>query len=79
MKMNVFCDNLNAVLLAAKYPILHCGTKHFKLYLYFVRENVQQKQIEVHHIPSAEQTVDVLTKPVTNSNFDTTEFVVRVN
>lgn len=59
----VFCDNLGAVLLVANH-VLHSLTKHFELDLYFVCDKVQEKQLIVQHIPSFEQTADVLTKPI---------------
>ncbi|RVW17358.1 Retrovirus-related Pol polyprotein from transposon RE2 [Vitis vinifera] len=46
----IWCDNLSIVKLAAN-PILHARTKHMKLDLYFVRERVLQKQVEVRHVP----------------------------
>lgn len=73
----VFCDNLSAVMLVAN-PILHSRTKHFELDLYFVREKIQQKELFVHHIPSAEQTADILTKPVTHSIFETYKAKLKV-
>lgn len=59
----ILCDNLSVVLLSAN-PILHSRTKHFELDLYFVRDKVQQQQLLIHHIPSSEQTADILTKAV---------------
>lgn len=35
----VWCDNLSIVALLAN-PILHSGTKHMELDLYFIQENV---------------------------------------
>nr|KYP44486.1 Retrovirus-related Pol polyprotein from transposon TNT 1-94 [Cajanus cajan] len=51
----IYCDNLSAVLLSTN-PILHSKTKHFEIDLYFVRDQVQKKQLAVQHIPSSEQT-----------------------
>ena len=33
-------------------PILHAQTKHVKLDLYFVREKVMKKELDVRHISS---------------------------
>ena len=56
-----WCDNLSTIMLTTN-PILHARTKHNKLDLYFVRENVLQKKVLVQHLPSIDQVTDVLTK-----------------
>ena len=50
-------------------PVLHQCTKHFKLDLHFIQEKVVQGLIAVHHIPSEEQTLEILTKFVSSSDF----------
>ncbi|KAF7842301.1 pentatricopeptide repeat-containing protein [Senna tora] len=57
-----------SVMLSAN-PVLHSRSKHVELDLYFVRERVDRKEIEVHHIPTSEQVADILTKPVSSSSF----------
>ena len=47
------CDNLSTVLLSAN-PILHARTKLIELDLYFVREKVLKKDIDVRHVPTNE-------------------------
>ena len=64
----VCCDNLSTILLPAN-PILHARTKHIKLDLYFVREKVIQKLIDVRHVPSSDQTTDLFTKAIPSSRF----------
>lgn len=64
----VWCDNLSAVMLAAN-PVLHARTKHIELDLYFVREKVVQRKIEVRHVPSLDQTADILTKAISSTRF----------
>ena len=49
----LWCDNLNTVLLSAN-PILHARTKLIELDLYFVREKVLKKDIDVRHVPTNE-------------------------
>ena len=36
---------------------------------YFVREQVQNKDIEVHHLHSVDQVADILTKPFPKASF----------
>ena len=64
----IWCDNLSIVQLATN-PVLHARTKHVELDLYFVREKVLQKNVLVQHVPSIDQTIDVLTKPISSSKF----------
>jgi len=65
----VYCDNLSTVQLSHN-PILHSRTKHMELDIFFVRDKVLQKQLQVHHIPSLDQPVDLLTKALSFPRFD---------
>ena len=65
----MWCDNLSIVLLSAN-PILHARTKHIELDLYFVREKVLKKDIDIRHVPANEQVADVLTKAISNGQFN---------
>ena len=64
----IWCDNLSIVQLATN-PILHARTKHVELDLYFFREKFLQNKVLVQHVPSIDQTTDVLTKPISSSKF----------
>ena len=61
-------DNPSTVKLAAN-PVLHTRTKHVELDLYLVREKVLWKKVLVQHVPSIDQTADVLTKLISSSKF----------
>nr|KYP32233.1 Retrovirus-related Pol polyprotein from transposon TNT 1-94 [Cajanus cajan] len=64
----IFCDNLSTVALAHN-PILHARTKHMELDLFFVREKVAAKCLQVVHVPAIDQCADVLTKALSPSRF----------
>ncbi|XP_057730433.1 uncharacterized mitochondrial protein AtMg00810-like [Arachis stenosperma] len=64
----IYCDNLSAVLLAAN-PILHSKSKHFETDLHFVRDHVNNKTIQVSHIPGSVQVADALTKALPSRSF----------
>ena len=64
----VWWDNPSTVQLAAN-PVLHTRTKHVELDLHFVREKVLWKKVLVQHVPSIDQTADVLTKLISSSKF----------
>ncbi|RVW28108.1 Retrovirus-related Pol polyprotein from transposon RE1 [Vitis vinifera] len=74
----IWCDNLNTVYLSAN-PILHARSKHIEIDLYFVRENVLQKQIQIHYVPSSDQLVDVFTKAIPSFRFLTIHAKLSVN
>ncbi|XP_019429706.1 PREDICTED: uncharacterized protein LOC109337236 [Lupinus angustifolius] len=46
----VLCDNLSTVAMAHN-PVLHNRTKHIELDLFFVRDRIQSKALQVKHIP----------------------------
>jgi histone deacetylase 1/2 len=64
----IFCDNLSAVLLSAN-PVMHSRTKHFKLDLYFVRDKIISKELQVVHLLAQNQVADTLTKPLSGHKF----------
>lgn len=64
----IWCDNLSTVMLSAN-PIQHAKTKLIELDNYFVSEKVLQGSLIVKHVPSSDQTGDVLTKVVSSSGF----------
>ena len=61
-------DNLSTIMLAYT-RVLHARIKHIELDLYFAREKVMQKELEVHHVQSQDQIADVLIKASSSYNF----------
>lgn len=50
-------------------PMLHTRTNHVILDIHFVCEKIMISLITVHHIPSVEKIADILTKPLSHSQF----------
>lgn len=73
----VFCDNMSTAALAHN-PVLHSRTKHMELDLFFVREKVMEKSLQVIHVPTDDQYADILTKSLSPSNFTVFRDKLRV-
>ena len=57
----IYEDNVAAEKLS-KNNVHHSRTKHIDIKHHFIREVVEQKQIEIKHLASAEMLADILTK-----------------
>lgn len=61
--MLLYCDNLSTIALANN-PIIHAKTMHVEIDHHFICDYLHQGMIYLHHIPSYEHLVNVLTKPL---------------
>ena len=57
------CDNQSCVQMSVN-PIHHDQTKHVEIRYHYVRDMVQRRAVELQFVPTDEQVVDVLTKPL---------------
>ena len=60
------CDNESAIHIG-RNPVFHERTKHVELDCHFTREKVMEGLIELSYLPTTEQLVDVLTKPLSST------------
>jgi histone deacetylase 1/2 len=60
-------------------PIIHARTKHVEVDYHFVRDRVAKKEIQIRFIPSKDQLVDVLTKPLASSDFSSLRSKLHVD
>ncbi|KAJ9672834.1 hypothetical protein PVL29_026181 [Vitis rotundifolia] len=64
----IYCDNVGATYLYSN-PVFHSRMKHVAIDYHFIRDQVQSSALRVTHVSSADQLVDVLTKPLPRSCF----------
>jgi hypothetical protein len=64
----LWCDNIGATYMLVN-PVFHASTKHVEIDFHFVRDLLADKSLEILFIPSLDQLVDVLTKPLVSTWF----------
>ena len=64
----LYCDN-HSVVYTAHNPVFHHKTKHMEIDVFFVREKILLKQLQVSHVHALDQWADALTKPLSSSRF----------
>ena len=61
-------DNEGAIQIA-KHPISNSNSKHIDVRLHFLRELVEEKEVEIIHVASEFQHADFLTKALPEREF----------
>ncbi|WVZ63430.1 hypothetical protein U9M48_013064 [Paspalum notatum var. saurae] len=56
--------DLTSAVSVAKNPVLHSRTKHIDVRFYFLRDHYEKGDIDLVHVVSANQLVDIFTKPL---------------
>ncbi|KAL1207759.1 Retrovirus-related Pol polyprotein from transposon RE2 [Cardamine amara subsp. amara] len=67
-KVLIRIDNKSAIALT-KNPVFHGRSKHIQRRYHFIRECVENEEIEVEHVPGVEKKADNLTKPLGKMRF----------
>eukprot|EP00253_Pinus_taeda_P002775 PITA_02775 len=67
--ISILCDNTSAISIS-KNPIMHSKTKHIPIKYHFLREQVLEQKVKLEYVPSKEQIVDILTKPLPRETFE---------
>ncbi len=57
----IYCDNISSILLANN-SVYHVRTKHIEVHYHFIREKVLAKEIDLIHVSTENQVVDIFTK-----------------
>eukprot|EP00253_Pinus_taeda_P031612 PITA_31612 len=67
--ISIFCDNTSAISIS-KNPVMHSKTKHIPIKYHFLQEQVLEQKVKLEYVPSKEQVVDMLTKPLPRETFE---------
>ncbi len=54
----IYCDNISSILLVNN-PVYHVRTKHIEVHYQFIREKVLAKEIDLIHVNTKDQVVDI--------------------
>jgi hypothetical protein len=57
----IYCDNISSILLANNM-VYHARTKHIEVHYHFIREKIIAKEINLIHVNTKDQVVDIFTK-----------------
>jgi hypothetical protein len=57
----IYCDNISSILLINN-SIYHVRTKHIKVHYHFIREEVLTREINLIHVNTKDQVVDIFLK-----------------
>ena len=75
--MVVYCDN-SSVIDISKNPVQHSKTKHIEIRYYFIRDLVERKIMCLEYILTERQNVNIFTKPLDRSKFETLRQVISM-
>ena len=64
----LYCDNESAMKIANN-PVQHSKTKHIEIHHHFLRDHVMKEDIDIIHVNTEEQLVDIFTKPLDEKRF----------
>ncbi|KAK3036184.1 hypothetical protein RJ639_030254 [Escallonia herrerae] len=67
--MKLYCDNKAAVNIAQN-PVHNDRTKHVEVDHHFIKEKIDDGSVYLMHVPTREQTADVLTKSLHKPSFE---------
>ena len=75
--MVVYCDNSSSIDIS-KNLAQHSKTKNIEIRYHFIRDLVERKIVVFEYIPTERQNVDIFTKPLDKSKFETLRQVIGV-
>ena len=67
-KIPILCDKISAIAISNNL-VQHPRTKHIDVRYHFIRQHVMNGTVELHFVPSEEQTAYIFTKTLDESTF----------
>jgi hypothetical protein len=67
-KVPLYCDNESAIKIANN-PMQHSRTKHIQIHHHFLHDHVEKEDIDIIHVNTEDQLVDIFTKPLDEKRF----------
>ena len=64
----MFCDNKSAIAMA-KNPVYNSRTRHIAVKHHFIREKIEEQEIELVYYKSEDQVADIFTKALPKEKF----------
>ena len=68
LQVPIYCDSKSAIAISHN-PVNHSMTKHIDIRYHFLKDNIQNGRIELHFVPTEEETADVFTKALEETKF----------
>ena len=68
-RIPLYCD-LESAILICHNPVQHPKTKHMALRYHFIKDHVEDGNVEVHFIRSCDQLADIVTKALPETTFN---------
>ena len=66
---DIYCDNQSCIKLT-KNTVFHDKSKHMEIKYHYIQDMVQREVVKLRYVPTKEQVVDVLTKPLSRVKFE---------
>ena len=67
-RIPLYCDSESAIRICYN-PVQHSKTKHIVLRYHFIKDHVENSNIEIHFVKSEDQLADIFTKALPESTF----------
>lgn len=65
---SIYVDN-KSVIARAKNPVFHDRSKHIDTKYHYIRECVENKEVELNYVKTNDQIADIFTKPLKFEDF----------
>ena len=67
-KISIYCDSESAIRICHN-PVQHSKTKHIALRYHFIKDHIEEGNIEIHFVKTTEQLADIFTKALAEIPF----------